>query len=126
LVRRLITCLTVWICLLGMIQPALACAPSGDCCPKGSPAADSVGNATVPAAIAVDGCCCAHQAITTSPWVAAHPRKALDQGAGPPASIAASIDLLVAQLPTRAAPLLLTNYRRNESLTYLRTARLRL
>jgi len=123
--RRLITSLTVWICLLGMVQPAPACAPSADCCPKGSPAA-GIEQATVPAAIALDNCCCARQASTSSPWVAAQPHKALDQGAGPPASMGASLDLLVAQLPTRAAPLLRTDYRRNESLTYLRTARLRL
>ena len=108
-----------------MVQPALACAPAGDCCPKGSPAT-GVEQAPAPAAIAVDNCCCARQAITSSPWVAAQPRKALDQGAGPPASLGPSVDLPAAQLPTQAAPLLRTDYRRNESLTYLRTARLRL
>ncbi len=125
MVRRLIASLTVWTCLFGMIQPALACAPGGDyCCPKGSPAG-RIDQATVPAAIAVDDSCCAPQAIKSSPCVAAQPRKA-DQGASPPASMGAPVDLLVAQLPTRAALLLRTDYRRNESLTYLRTARLRL
>jgi hypothetical protein len=108
-----------------MAQLALACAPTGNCCPHGFPAG-SIEQATVPAAVAVDDCCCARQAITSSPWVAAQPRKALDQGAGPHASVAASVDLLVAQLPTHAATLLRTDYRRDESLTYLRTARLRL
>jgi hypothetical protein len=118
--------LTIWLCLLGMIQPALACAPVPDgCCPQGTPAR-GIEHATIPAASATDDCCCARQVLTSSVRVAAQPRKAPDQSSSPPASPGAPAGALIAQLPNEAAPLAHADYRGNESLTYLRTARLRL
>ncbi len=125
MVRRLITSLTVWICLLGLIQPALACASPADCCPKGS--AGGIEQSSVPGANAVDGCCCVQQARASSPWVAAQPLKAPDHRASPPASPGVEFDVLVSQrAATQAALLVRADYRSNHSLTYLQTARLRL
>lgn len=123
MVRRLLAPLTLWICLLGMVQPALACALRADCCPKPSPAPYI--QQTSAAAIADDDCCSARSTAASSPWVAAQPRKAPDQTASAPASFDFRDDTLLAQRPIQPASAL-TDYRGNESLTYLRTARLRL
>lgn len=121
LVRRLLASLTIWICLIGMVQPALACGL--DCCPKRSPAPYI--QQTSSAAIA-DDCCCARSTAASSPWVAAQPRKAPDQVASSPVSFGCAADTLIAQRPIQSASVVLTDYRGNQSLTYLRTARLRL
>src|SRR5438270_7163043 len=72
----------LWGCLLGMIQPTLACGPSTDCCPKGS--ASSCTEPSTVTAVAADGCCAAQPTLASPPWVVAQPRKSLDRAAGFP------------------------------------------
>jgi hypothetical protein len=107
-----------------MVQPAFACGLRADCCPKRSPAPYIQPKSA--AAIADDDCCCARSTAAPSPWVAAQPRKAPDQTASSPASSGSAAETLIAQRPIQSASVVLTDYRGNQSLTYLRTARLRL
>src|SRR5579864_3626848 len=107
-----------------MVQPALACGLRTDCCPERSQA--SYIQQTSAATIANDDCCSARSTTASAPWVAAQPRKAPDQAASAPASFDIRVDTLIAQRPIQPASAGLTDYRGNESLTYLRTARLRL
>lgn len=124
MVRRLFTTLTLWTCLLGMIQPTLACGLGTDCCPKGS-ASTQIEQTTLQAA-ADDSCCAAQPALASSPSVVAQPRKALNWDAGSPSLLTAPIAITVARSVLHVASLVLTDYRGDFSLTYLHTARLRL
>lgn len=124
MVRRLITTLMLWGCLLGMTQPTLVCGPGTDCCPKGS-SSSCIEQSTVPAA-AADGCCATRPALASSPWVVAQPRKSLDRAAGFPSLLTAPAAVPVVRSVLQVAPLVLTDYRGDFSLTYLHTARLRL
>ena len=114
----------LWGCLLGMIQPTLACGPSTDCCPKGS-ASSCIEPSTVPA-VAADGCCAAQPTLASAPWVVAQPRKSLDRAAGFPSLLSAPAAVPVARPVLQIAPFVVTDYRADFSLTYLHTARLRL
>jgi hypothetical protein len=124
LVRRLISYLTLWICLLGLIQPTLGCTARTDCYPTRSPAL-RIEQITTPS-ITADDCCSARCALASSPWVVAQPRKAPDQATSPPALHGAPADVSVPRRVIHAGPPVLADYHGNESLTYLRTARLRL
>jgi len=106
-----------------MVQPALACGLRADCCPKRFPAPYI--QQTSAATIADDDCCSARSTAAPSPWVAAQPRTAPDQTASSPVSFGSAADTLIAQRPIQPASVVLTDYRGNQSLTYLRTARLR-
>ena len=119
MLRRLFTSLMLWGCLLGMVQPTLARGPCTDCCPG------CTDQSTVPA-VADDGCCAARPALPSSPSVVAQPRKALDRAAGSPSLLAALAAVPIARPVLQIAPVALTNYRGDFSLTYLHTARLRL
>jgi hypothetical protein len=123
-VRRLITALMLSACLLGMIRPVLACGPGTDCCPSGS-ASGCIEQPTVPA-VSADDCCAAQSTLAASSWVVAQPRKSSDQTVTPPALLGPPADVSVGQSVLRVAPLFLTDYRADASLTYLHTARLRL
>ena len=124
MVRRLFTTLMLWTCLLGMVQPTLACGLGTDCCPKGS-ASTYVEQATLQA-VADDSCCAAQPALASSPSVVAQPRKALDRAAGSPSLLTAPAAVPASRSVPQAASLVLTDYRGDFSLTYLHTARLRL
>lgn len=124
MVRRLFPTLMLWTCLLGMIQPALACGLGTDCCPKGS-ASTYVEQATLQA-VADDNCCAAQPAFTSSPSFIAQPRKALDRTAGSPSLFTAPAAVAVSRSVLHVAALVLTDYRSDFSLIYLHTARLRL
>jgi len=124
--RRLIASIVVLACLLGTLQPAIACANSTsrtDCCPAGSPA--DTGRQAAPCAQA-SSCCALNPAIASS-VSAIGVRTFQDHGSVPSAAIALPITVRVGQylreLQTSAAQ---TPDPINESLTYLRTARLRL
>jgi hypothetical protein len=123
-VRRLITTLMLWGCLLGMIQPTLGCGPGTDCCPQES-ISGCTQQSTVPT-VAADGCCATGPALASSAWVVAQPRKSLDRAAGCPSLLSAPAAVPVSRSVLQAAPLALTDYRGDFSLTYLHTARLRL
>ena len=124
MIRRLITTLTLWTCLLGITQPTLACGPCSDCCPRGFPS-DPFGQLAGQAAAAND-CCAAKPTLAALPQAVAQPRKAADQGTGSPALAGAAANIRVAHTRFRPTLPALADYRSNESLTYLRTARLRL
>jgi hypothetical protein len=123
-VRRLITSLMLSACLLGTVQPAFACGPATDCCPRGS-ASGCIEQITVPA-VPADDCCAAQPTLAASSCVVAQPRKSFDQAVAPPALFGPPADVPVAQSVLQVAPLFLTDYRADASLTYLHTARLRL
>jgi len=117
--RRLIVSVTLVASLLGIVQSALAC----DCCPKGS----APGCIERSAAWGITtGECCAAAPVGSSPWFTAQTRHAADQASGSPALFAVPAAIPVAQQLLRGASAQLGHYRSNESLTYLRTARLRL
>ena len=118
--RRLIISMTLVACLLGIVQPALAC----DCCPKGS--APGCIEQSAAWGINSNDCCAAAATLVSSPWVTAQTRHALDQATGSPGLFAAPANVPIAQQLLHRAPVRLGGYRNNESLTYLRTARLRL
>src|SRR5438067_12398541 len=109
MVRRLITTLMLWGCLLGMIQPTLGCGPGTDCCPKGS-ASSCIEPSTVPA-VAADGCCAAQPTLASAPWVVAQPRKSLDRAAGFPSLLSETADVPVARPVLQFAHFVLTDYR---------------
>jgi hypothetical protein len=127
--RRFVVSMVVLACLVGIVQPAIACAnciSRTDCCPAGSPA--SGGEQMYPAApcAQVSSLCILSAAI--APSVAAiAARTSHDQAPGYSAAIILPITVRMAQhrreLQTAAAKV---PDPANESLTYLRTARLRL
>jgi hypothetical protein len=112
------------VCLLGMIQPAFACGPGTDCCAKGS-ASGCVEEPTVRAVLA-DDCCAAQPTLAASSCVVAQPRRSSYHAVASPALFGPPAGVPVAQSVLQVAPLFLTDYRADASLTYLRTARLRL
>lgn len=120
-VRRLTVSLMLLACLLGIIQPAVACVSQSDCCQSvcGQPIHSGTGWVQVSE-------CCATAAVGSSVSIAAQPRQALEHASVFPATIARpadfqlSVDSLIPARPTAtAAPV-------DESRIYLRTARLRL
>ena len=124
MVRRLFITLILWTCLLGMIQPTLACGLGTDCCPKGS-ASTHVQQATL-SAVEDASCCTAQPALASSPLVVAQPRKALDRAAGSPSLFVAPATVPTSRSVPYVASIVLTDFRGDSSLTYLHTARLRL
>src|SRR6266513_66222 len=124
--RRLIASLVLVACLLGIVQPALACANSAsrtDCCPAGSLAGAGEQMRPASASIEAYSCCALPEAI--SPSVSAvRARTAQGPASGSPAAAALPALVPVAQhfaVPTPPASIA---YRVNGSQTYLRTARL--
>src|SRR5262245_19569113 len=81
--RRLIVSMTLVACLVGIVQPALAC----DCCPKGS--APGCVEQSAAGGITTEECCAAGATLASSPWITAQTRQAADQAAGSPALFAA-------------------------------------
>jgi hypothetical protein len=129
-VRRLFSSLVVLACLLGVLEPSIACAAacntSSDCCPIGSPANGSPQLHQPALAVQAIGCCEANPAPSIS--VAAIDARS-DQGhaCGPSAATAPSILIRVERPPqelTAAAAQIPARF--DESETYLSTARLRL
>jgi len=127
--RRLIPSLVLVACLLGIVQPALACANSAsrtDCCPAGSSEGCGEQMRLASAWIEANGCCASRAAVTSSESIAARPHHAPKRASGLPAAAALPAVIPVAQHSAVPTPPALTAYRANESQTYLRTARLRL
>ena len=128
-VRRLIASLVLVACLLGIVQPALACANSAsrtDCCPAGSPAGAGERMRLASASIEAYRCCA--PGVTVTPSVSAvRTRTAQGHASGSPAVVALPTVAPVGQhLPALRAPAARVPDHVDESLTYLRTARLRL
>jgi hypothetical protein len=122
-VRRLITSLMLSACLLGTVQPAFACGPGTDCCPRGS-ASGCIEQITP--AVSADDCCAAQPTLAASSRVVAQSRKSSDPAVASPALFGPPADVTVAQSVLQVPQLFLTDYRADASHTYLHTARLRL
>jgi hypothetical protein len=128
-VRRLIASLVLVACLLGIVQPALACANNAsrtDCCPAGASAGS--GERMCPASPSIEAYgCCALPAAGTSSVAAVRARAPQGHASGSPVALDVPMGVPLGQhlsAPrTAAAPI---RYHANESLTYLLTARLRL
>jgi hypothetical protein len=119
--RRLTVSLTLLACLLGIVQPALACVSQSDCCQSGcgQPVHSGAGWIEV-----VD--CCVTAAVGSSVSIAAQPRGVLQQASGFPALSVRLVDLQLSLDSTNSARAITTASAVNGSRTYLRTARLRL
>jgi hypothetical protein len=110
-------------CLFGVVQPALACASSADCCQS-----DCTGQKQTHSGGAGLEDCCATQAVVVASFsLAPQPRQALDNvSSNSPAVVANADDFqAVSQRDTRAA-LPTISITTDQALTYLLTARLRL
>lgn len=123
--RRLIASMVLLACLLGNVQPALACAscaPQTDC-----PAGCTPGSA-IPDAASVQAIGCCEVGSPVAPSVSAIAARA-PQSHAPGSSVASnpsSGPRVTYVLHQRQTPLARTPDPTNEFLTYLRTARLRL
>lgn len=129
-VRRLFRALVVLACLLGILEPSIACAAacttSWDCCPVASPADGNPQLHQAARAVHATSCCEASPVFSSS--VAAVDARS-DQGhaGGSSAATPLSILIRVARPPqelTTAAARVPAHF--DESEAYLSTARLRL
>jgi hypothetical protein len=130
MVRRLFASLVVLACLLGILQPAIACAAAcasqTDCCPAGSPARSGEQLHAPSFDAQVLSCCELRPAIATS-VSAIDARNDQGHAAGSPAAIAPSALIRLGRPPHQlGAPAAQIPDYPDQSLTYLRTARLRL
>jgi hypothetical protein len=127
--RRLTASLLLVACLLGIVQPALACANAAsrsDCCPAGSSGGSDQRIHPASPSIDVDCCCALRAAVTPS---ASAIRGRTDQGHA--SGLPTAVDLptmapLGQHVPALNAPAVQVPDHLNQSLTFLRTARLRL
>lgn len=129
MVRRLTASLVLVACLLGIVQPALACANGAsrtDCCPARSPAGG--GDQMRPASPSLEAySCCALLAAVTPSVSAVRARITHGHTSGSTAMVdLPTRDPVGQDLSSRRASPALVPYYANESRAYLRTARLRL
>jgi hypothetical protein len=130
LFRRLLAMLVVGVGLLGIIQPALARATARDCCPSGSPSpCDGVCAGDAAFSDVGQPCCAAH--LGSGPAVSIERTRvrfalAHSQGSPDPVFLLTSIQMQHPAFVRPAVPKSASSYLNNASLTYLRTARLRL
>ena len=123
MVRRLAAAFMLLACLLGAVQPVFACVSHSDCCPSRCTDQVSLGSIWVESS----ACCAVQAPVGTSLSIASHSRQAPNVAVGSPALVTLADDplRLVPALEIRAAQAATTS-RPDLSLTYLRTARLRL
>lgn len=120
MVRRLTVSLMLLACLLGMIQPAVACVSQSDCCTAGC------GQPThFPGWVAISDCC-ATPAVSPSVSITAPQRHALHQVSGSPVLTAQHANFQRATYLGVARRLTADASAVDQSGIYLRTARLRL
>jgi hypothetical protein len=129
MIRRLIASLVVVASLLGIVQPAIACAncvSRTDCCPAGSSSGFSeTGDQAAPCTEASGRC--AFSTIVAPSVLAVKARSTQGHVSAFPAAIALPAMVGLGQQPEqqRVLPARVPDHV-NDSLTYLRTARLRL
>ena len=127
-VRRPFALLLLAACLMGIVQPALACAPRTDCCPTGS-TGGCAGQTCQPASWLGAHSRCATSAIApSSASISARPHHPQTYTPGPPDTAhLGAMDLLPRdRVGWTSPPCVIADTVFDESLTYLRTARLRL
>jgi len=127
--NRLIAALVVVASLLGIAQPAIACAncvPQTDCCPTGSPSGSSeLGQPSASRTQAIS--CCALSTTTAPSVLAVKARTPQAHVSASSAAIALLTMVGLGQQPAEPRTLAARIPDHvDESLTYLRTARLRL
>ena len=123
MVRRLAVSLILLACILGVLEPAFACVSSSECCPDGCSGQTQQGSGWVEMA----GCCAIQAPVAASFSIAPQSREALNVTGSSPALVTLADDplRLVPTREIRTAQAASTS-RSDQSLTYLRTARLRL
>ena len=126
--RRLTASLVLLACLLGIVQPALACANAAwrtDCCPGGSTGGTDQRMHPPSPGMDAHSCCTLRAAVTPSPSTI---RGRTDQGqaSAPPAAVDLPTMAPFGHLLALRAPVVQLPDHLNKSLTYLHTARLRL
>ena len=121
-VRRLIASIVLVACLLGTVQPAFACVASSDCCRS-----DCAGQVQPGSGWVEKDDCCAIRA-TIAGWVSLAPqsRHTLQGAEGSAALITSTANLQPVTPRETPIPRPATGAATDQSLTYLRTARLRL
>jgi hypothetical protein len=127
--RRLIAALVVVASLLGIVEPAIACATCvsrTDCCLAGSPSGCSESGQQAASCTQAIGCCGLSTAVASS-VLAIKARTSQGHVSASSAAIALPIMAGLGQQPAQPRTLAARIPDPiNESLTYLRTARLRL
>jgi hypothetical protein len=113
-------------CLLGILQPAFACASRYDCCPPAAPSGCGQAIRPADAGLETPDCCATRAFVAYSVSIIAQPRYAPDHAYNFPATPPILTVLPVPTDVVAPARLVLTSHRLDESLTYLYTARLRL
>ena len=121
--RRLVAALMLLVCLFGVIQPTLACVPPTDCCPSDCNTQPQPGSVWDE----MSGCCAIQAPVAASLSIAPQSRPALNVMGSSSALITLADDplRLVLAPGIRAAGVAIRSDT-DRSLTYLRTARLRL
>ena len=121
MVRRLTVSLMLLACLLGIIQPALACVSQADCCHAGcgQPIHPGAGSVAI-------SDCCATDAVSSSVSITTQPRHALGQTFGSLVITAGPAHFQSAVQPGVPPRLTELSCAVDPSPIYLRTARLRL
>jgi hypothetical protein len=123
-VRRLIASFLAAAFLLGVVQPASACAFGGDCCPAGATGECSVHAPVASSCIGIQ--CCATHAPAGAVLTAARLRQPAGHAASPAVATVPVPAHLLAKFPAVHARPARPAYCADASLTFLRTGRLRL
>ena len=125
MVRRLIASMVLLACLLGIVQPALACA---DCASRTDCPAGSTPGCDLPTSPCAQAISCCEMGAAVAPSVSAIAARATEgHELGSSAASIPPTGLRVAQsLQVLRTPLTRISDPTNQSQTYLRTARLRL
>lgn len=128
MVRRLLSALLLATCLFGIVQPTFACVSRKDCCPSGSMGGCGEQTCQVGSWVRTAHGSCATRAFVAPASISVRPAQPQPQASGTPGvADLVAIDSLPpdrrAWTPRRS---LIANTVFDQSLTYLRTARLRL
>ena len=119
---RLVAALMLLACLLGIAEPALACVSASHCCSSGCNGQPQPGSGGV----RLEECCGLQATLGASLSIAPQTGQALNVAGGSPAFIALAGPVLLVPTREKLTAQAATTFRSDQSLTYLRTARLRL
>src|SRR5215472_15425926 len=109
-------------CIFGVLEPALACVSSSDCCPAGCSGQTQPGSGWV----GIEACCAIQAPLGTSLSLAPQSRQAVNVAGSSPALIALAGPVRLVPTHEIRATRAATTCSADHSLTYLHTARLRL
>ena len=130
MIRRWASLLVIWASLLGVAAPTIACAiKTQDCCPVGSPSPCQEADSSGVGVLASITCCSATPAansLAIADSVRVRLKIHVPSSPDPVVSTAWVPSIHLTALARGSPPPLLISFRENDSLTYLRTARLRI